>query len=170
MSVGQNREMIQFLTNLAAQLENSMQTGEAAMAALTESFLAMTEDLQKLSGQLHLLQDSEPVHQALRLCTAALDNRQVAVSAFQHYDRLRQCLEHVLMGLQNMLELLQRPEDCQRSGEWKKLREEIRSRYTMESEKIMFDAILQGKSIEQAIELAGFLEQADSATNDIELF
>ncbi len=164
------QEMIQFLSISAAQMEKGMQTGETEMAVLTESFLTMTEDLQELSGQLLLLQDSEPVPQALRLCTSAKDNSQAAVTALQHYDRLRQRLEHVLLGLQNMLQLLQRPEDCQRSGAWKKLREEIRSRYTMESEKIVFDAILQGKSVAQAIELAGSQEQADSTSNDIELF
>jgi len=60
-----------------------------------------------------------------------------------------------------MLQLLQCPEDLQQTGQWKKLQEELRSRYTMESEKIMFDAILQGKSIEQAIEIVQHLFSYD---------
>jgi len=161
---------MQLLTISAAQLEHAMQAGEDATATLTGSFLEMLEDLQTLSGHLHLLQDSEPGQRALRHCTSATNHIHQAVTACQHFDRLQQRLEHVLLGLQYMLQLLECPADQHQAGKWKKLQEELRSRYTMESEKIMFDAILQGKSIAQAIEQAASQGPADSGNNKIELF
>jgi len=164
------QKIVQLLTISTAQLEHTMQDGEAATATLTGSFLEMTEELQALSGQLQLLQNSEPGQRALRHCALASDNIHQAVTAFQHFDRLQQRLEHVLLGLQNTLQLLEQPADQYQTGKWKKLQEELRSRYTMESEKILFDAILQGKSIAQAIELAASQGRADSENNEIELF
>ena len=47
---------------------------------------------------------------------------------------------------------------------------EIRERYTMESEKIMFDAILEGKTIEEAFTIKESTQTQHTHENDVELF
>ncbi|HCK81142.1 MAG TPA: hypothetical protein DIC59_06715, partial [Candidatus Competibacteraceae bacterium] len=37
--------------------------------------------------------------------------------------------------------------------EWMGMQEKIKSRYTMEEERLMFDAIMQGKTVKQALKL-----------------
>ena len=66
--------------------------------------------------------------------------------------------------------MIEAPERLYNPNEWKKLQDQIKSRYTMESEKLMFDAILQGKSIVEAIELSAANAQTESDDDEIELF
>ena len=71
-------------------------------------------------------------------------------------------------SLKGLSSLVESPERLYNPIEWKKFQEEIRGRYTMESEKAMFDAILQGKSIEEAIKLAALSDEQEE--DEIELF
>ena len=103
-------------------------------------------------------------------CAATSETVQASVVAFQFYDRLQQCLQHVTLSLLELSELIEAPERLYNPNEWKKLQDQIKSRYTMESEKLMFDAILQGKSIVEAIELSAANAQTESDDDEIELF
>jgi hypothetical protein len=92
--------------------------------------------------------------------------------AFQFYDRLQQSLSHVVSSLKGLSGLVETPERLYNPNEWLEFREQIRSCFIMESEKIMFDAIVEGKSIEEAIQLANKADitSNDSDEDEIELF
>ena len=81
---------------------------------------------------------------------------------------MQQCLQHVTSNLRNLSALVENPDRLYNPKEWLEFQGQIRSRYTMESEKLMFDAILQGKSIEEAIAMRDAHENVE--TDDIELF
>ncbi|MGZ8915496.1 MAG: hypothetical protein ACXW1Z_20610, partial [Methylobacter sp.] len=71
-------------------------------------------------------------------------------------------------NLSGLSQLLESPERLYNPEEWLKFQNQIRSRYTMESEKLMFDAIFQGKSVEEALALKNITHP--DPTDNIELF
>ncbi|QPK64200.1 hypothetical protein IVG45_04290 [Methylomonas sp. LL1] len=165
----QIRETIKLLAVSVAQVESGMKIGDASVTELAESFASMVDDMSAIQNILITLAPSDQRDSALRHCTATQERIYASIVAFQFYDRLQQCLQHVSIGLKGLSDIIETPSRLYNPSEWYKFQQEIRGRYTMESEKIMFDAILQGKSIDEALALA-----SDSANNvpqdEIELF
>jgi hypothetical protein len=166
----QVRETVKLLTVSVTQVENSMKVGDNSVNTLTASFTSMAEHLQGIDATLNELCDSNTKQLALQHCAAISETIHASIIAFQFYDRLQQCLGHVTLSLKGLSELVESPERLYNPNEWKLFQDAIRNRYTMESEKIMFDAILGGKTVEEALALvdAGSLEAVDD--DDIELF
>jgi ubiquinone/menaquinone biosynthesis C-methylase UbiE len=135
---------------------------------LTESFTDIVGSMQMINNHLLSLGFSDDREQALVCCLETKAKIQAAIIAFQFYDRMQQCLQHVTSNLRSLSTLVESPERLYNPNEWREFQHQIRSRYTMESEKMMFDAILQGKSIAEAISAKDAYQQ--SQTNDIELF
>lgn len=165
----QIRETIKLLAVSVAQVEGGMKIGDESVTELATSFASMVDDMNAIQAILATLEPTEQRDNALRHCTATQERIYASIVAFQFYDRLQQCLQHVSIGLKGLSEIIETPTRLYNPSEWHKFQQEIRGRYTMESEKIMFDAILQGKSIEDALALAA--DSANNARNDeIELF
>lgn len=165
----QVNETVKLLTVSASQVENSLQNGDASVNTLTESFTSLVSHMLAINENLSSLQQSTERDNALMHCAATQEKIQSSIIAFQFYDRLQQSLHHVVNGLQGLSKLVDSPERLYNPVEWSKFKNEIRERYTMESEKVMFDAIIQGKSIEEAIQLIASTEQ-DNDEDEIELF
>jgi hypothetical protein len=83
---------------------------------------------------------------------------------------MQQCLEHVTRNLNGLSSIVDNPNLLYNPMEWEGLQNKIREGYTMESEKAMFDAIVAGKSIEEAIAIAAEYEDKENTDDDIELF
>ena len=164
----QIRETVKLLNLSAAQVDVIMQESDLSVNTLTDSFTDLVESLQAINTHLTALADSSERQQALACCTNTQDKIQAAIVAFQFYDRMQQCLQHVTSNLKGLSKLVESPEHLYNRNEWQGFQDQIRSRYTMESEKMMFDAILQGKSIDDAI--AAKDAHQDSQFNNIELF
>ncbi|MCK4840494.1 MAG: hypothetical protein KAT04_01280 [Methylococcales bacterium] len=164
----QVRETVRLLTVSVAQVETSMKEGDVSVNTLTESFTSLVGHMNAIKGLLNSLQPSDEKETALTHCLQTSEKIQASIVAFQFYDRLQQSLSHVSESLKGLSNLVESPERLYNPAEWKNFQMEIRNRYTMESEKIMFDAILQGKSIDEAVRLTTQIEQDDE--DDIELF
>ena len=102
---------------------------------------------------------------------------QRAIVAFQFYDRLTQKLHHVNESLTHLGDLISDASRLYNPGEWNRIQQEIRSNYTMECERLMFDHIMKGATISEALELYRHqfeqtedLSQNDATDDDIELF
>jgi hypothetical protein len=165
----QVRETIKLLNLSVAQVDAILQESETSVNTLTESFTDIVESMHTITTHLLSLADSDAnKQQALDCCLETKDKIQAAIIAFQFYDRMQQCLQHVTSNLRGLSKLVENPGRLHNPKEWREFQCQIRSRYTMESEKMMFDAILEGKSIDDAIAAKNALlkEQAD----DIELF
>ena len=166
----QVRETVKLLSLAAAQVDDLLKEGDLSVNTLTESFTALAEHMRVINSYLLAL-DSNPIRdKALASCSETSDQIQSSVVAFQFYDRMVQCLQHVTSNLVGLSELLERPECLYSPKEWLKLQNEIRSRYTMESEKLMFDGILQGKSISEALAEKEAKQQEQEEIDNIELF
>lgn len=164
----QVRETVKLLTVSVAQVENCMKEGDVSVNTLTESFTSLVERVNSINELLNSLNPSDEKKQALNHCVKTSEKIQASIIAFQFYDRLQQSLSHVTESLKGLTSLVEDPERLFSPIEWKKFQEEIRGRYTMESEKLMFDAIVSGKSIEEAIQIAALADEVDD--DEIELF
>ncbi|MDD2761993.1 MAG: hypothetical protein PHH11_17085 [Methylomonas sp.] len=166
----QIRETIKLLAVSVAQVEGSMKEGDESVSVLTGSFAQMVEDMNAIQDILMTLEPSEQRDKALSRCISTQSLIHSSIVAFQFYDRLQQCLQHVSIGLKGLSAIIDTPARLYNPAEWYKFQGEIRGRYTMESEKIMFDAIHQGKSIEEALALAAEAAKEYSRQGGIELF
>jgi len=164
----QIRETVRLLTVSVAQVDKGMKEGDTSVNTLTESFTLLVEHVNEISSLLNSIAPCDEKESALVHCAQTSEKIQSSIIAFQFYDRLQQSLSHVSESLKGLTDLVERPERLYNPAEWKKFQSEIRDRYTMESEKVMFDAILSGKSIDEAILLAS--QTDDSEDDDIELF
>lgn len=168
----QVRETVKLLTISVTQVENSLHVSENSVDTLTASFTGMVDHLNAIAETLNSIEDNDARQVALQHCAATNDKIRSSIIAFQFYDRLQQCLTHVTQSLKGLSELVESPDRLYNPAEWRKFQGEIRSRFTMESEKIMFDAVLSGKSINEALALASAMTEATPTEDedDIELF
>ena len=156
----------------AAQIESSMREGNAAVHQLADALVAISESSRKIS-------DSIDNHKAADLEEAPRSNEDItirikdSVVACQSHDRVSQRLEHVTHALSKVCDLISTPQSYEDPNAWQTLRDEISSGYTMESEKIMFEHIMMGMSVQEALEIYHHkfeLEEADTSGDEIELF
>lgn len=166
----QVRETVKLLAVSVTQVENSMKIGDNSVNALTESFTSMVDHLQGIEKALSTMPDNETKQSALDHCAATSATINNSIIAFQFYDRLQQCLTHVTLSLKGLSALVESPQRLYNPEEWSMFQKSMRERYTMESEKIMFDAIISGKSIEEALALTVDTHEAIPDSDDIELF
>jgi hypothetical protein len=95
-----------------------------------------------------------------------------AVIAFQFYDKLVQRLDHVCHGLAGLSELVGDKGRLYDPQQWVALQEQIRAKYTMEEERTMFDAVLHGMSVQEALEhyMAARMQRVEDSGGEVELF
>jgi hypothetical protein len=153
----------------AIQVEDMLNESDLSVNTLTESFTSIVEHMQAINDYLLALDSCEIKDEALACCSETTDKIQASIIAFQFYDRMQQCLQHVTSNLKGLSELVEDQNRLYNPAEWRQFQHQIRSRYTMESEKLMFDAIVQGKSVSEALTIKNAHQEEDLSDN-IELF
>ncbi len=174
----QIRETITLLALAVAQVESSMTDGEQSVSTLTASFTRMAEYVKKIRevSQKITPDKLEKYKTVITNTTQQLeDNVQSAVVAFQFYDRISQRLDHVCNSLDRLGGLISDQQSLYNPQKWRQLQDSIKSSYTMEAERIMFEYILRGHSIQEALNIYRHHFEKDAekdANNDdeIELF
>jgi hypothetical protein len=165
----QVRETSKMLILSAIQVEDMMNESDVSVNTLTESFTSIVEHMQAINDHLLALDSSEIRDEALARCAETTGKIQASIIAFQFYDRMQQCLQHVTLNLKGLSELVESQNRLYDPAEWRQFQSQIRSRYTMESEKLMFDAIVEGKSVDEALAIKNAHQEEDEFDN-IELF
>ncbi len=165
----QVKETVKVLTVSVVQVESSMKEGDNSVNTLTQSFTSLVSHMNAINEILESMEGSENSQEAMTVCLEARAIIQASIVAFQFYDRLQQSLSHVAESLRGLSDLVEDPTRIYNPLEWEQLRGFVRSQYTMESEKAIFDAIIQGKSIDEAVLLANQVKETDD-NDDIELF
>lgn len=145
-------ETLAMLALAIAQIDTSLQEGNQSVNQLTESFTTMANSTQKI---LELSQTTNAINQSdIPLIATEINGEiQQAVVAFQFYDRLTQRLEHVGDSLERMGHLMNDAKQRYQASAWKTLQEHIKNNYTMEAERIMFEHIMAGHSVAEALEI-----------------
>jgi hypothetical protein len=79
---------------------------------------------------------------------------------------------HVSNSLAALGELVSHPAHLYNPYEWKDLQEKIKSKYTIEEDRRMFEAILEGASVDEALAQAKTVKEQQEKTADdgVELF
>ena len=162
----QIRETVLMLNLAIAQICRAMNEGDDSVGALTQSFTSMAGHTSTIAEAGEKLAASAEKDAILSHCQAVTEQMQSAIIAFQFYDKLTQQLNHAGDSLAALAELVTNPATLYSPYEWHGLQQKIRSSYTNEADKKMFDAILKGASVEEALQASGSTNSSD----DVELF
>jgi len=164
-------ETVRMLDLAIAQISMAMHEGEDSVESLSSSFTGMVGNVQRISGLVGAedAPDGNANDAILEKCEQVRAAMQQSIVAFQFYDRLSQRLDHVREALGQLGGLMAEPARLYNPGEWHRLQQQIRQRYTLSGEQQMFDALLAGASVEQALLAAQQLPPAREEDN-IELF
>jgi hypothetical protein len=180
MNFSQVGETIAMLALTVAQIETSMKEGDQSVNQLTESFTDLASHSQEIIAEAQRLDINIP-HEAdirknmLHAAEGLNGKIQQAIIAFQFYDRLSQRLDHASHSLEKIGHLIADSGERYQESAWRNAQEEIKSSYTMESERIMFEHIMRGHSVAEALEIYHhqFEKEKDESfgtDDDVELF
>jgi hypothetical protein len=137
-----DRQLVGLIGLAASQIEVALREAEAPVAALGEL----------ISG----LADRDSAH--------------AGAAALQYHDRLAQRLTHVRDTLSALVEfLLDSAGERGPAADWDRLRAGIRSRYSMEPERLMFDLLLRGASPDEVLKALAELK-VNGAASHVDLF
>jgi hypothetical protein len=149
-------EMRRFLELGAAQLDAAIRESDERVDKLASAVTAVATDARELELQLRGLDspdasESERARQRIRQLTDALAKHvQNTITSLQFYDKLIQRLTHVRDGLAI-------PSDSTFAGaepagsDWNAMLEQVRSKYSMVEERVLFDFMMRGLSADQML-------------------
>jgi hypothetical protein len=175
----QVKETISMLCLAMAQIETTLNDSSRSVGELTDTFTGMALDAQqvaKLCAELNSADQWEARRNELADTAERIGQQmQRSIMAFQFYDRLSQKLGHVNLSLTHLGELISDASRLYNPTEWRRIQDEIRSHYTMECERLMFDLIMKGSTVAEALALYRHqFQQTEALRNDgrdeIELF
>ncbi|MCB1908487.1 MAG: hypothetical protein KDH15_14050 [Rhodocyclaceae bacterium] len=169
----QVRETVLMLQLAAAQIEAAMREGNSSVDVLTDSFTTLAGNMRRIACTAAELPDSpETLPIKKQLCAQAGEAGQMvhsSIVAFQFYDKLAQRLAHVCHSLEALGALVADTGRLYNPGEWVGLQEKIRARYSTAEEHEMFEAVMRGIGVQQALE-EYLAASSKSGCDSVELF
>lgn len=168
----QVRETVLMLELAAVQIEAAMKDSNSSVEVLTDSFTSMAGYMRMISDSLQDLPDNGEVG-ALKQNLLGVSGHvsgmvHQAIIAFQFYDKLVQRLAHVGHSLGGLSDLVSDQRRLYNPSEWAHLQDKIKSRYSMREEVSMFEAVMQGMPVHQAVDQ--YMAEMKEKGDDIELF
>ncbi len=154
----------QLLKLTAAQLRLSKYESAGPVETLSATFTELARITSELFAQSQH-NSQNPVNQFLfEQLTQMIQN---AVVAFQFYDRLSQNMDHIIEHLESAQQLLEQGKS-EHHEVWQEVILDMKKSYTMENERKIYNAIMQGASVDQAMLVCKTPKPDDSS--DIEFF
>lgn len=171
----QIRETVLMLGLAVAQIEASMRDSEESVDVLANSFTSMFGRVNTIAEAARNLPDTEaslPLKEYIQgHCGVVSGQMQQAIMSFQFYDRLTQQLSHVCHSIDALAELITDNSRLYSPYEWVGLQQRIQSKYTTPGERQMFQMIMGGASVQEAIANYQQKKQERRQPNDdVELF
>jgi hypothetical protein len=168
----QVRETVLLLELAAVQIEAAMKDSNASVEVLTDSFTTMAGYMRTISDTVETLPDDGSVGEAKKNLGGISEHVSSmvhqAIIAFQFYDKLVQRLAHVGVSLGDLSDLVGDTGRLFNPGEWVALQSKIKCKYTTREEIAMFEAVMQGMPVQEAID--HFMAEMKDKNDDIELF
>lgn len=172
----QVRETMLMLELAAGQVEAAMTDSNSSVEVLTDTFTSLADTLQHINAAVDTLPDT--IGNGLVKAEIQSDTQLVAqkvkqaIVAFQFYDKLVQRLDHVCLSLAGLSRLVSDRQRLYSPDEWKALQDEILAKYTMIEERTMFEAVLNGATVKEALDayMAARMEKVESGGGEVELF
>jgi hypothetical protein len=156
------RGLHQFLNLGVAQLDAAVRESDAQVDKIAQSLAAIATDMQQFDPGANSAAANAELVASVRSSLAA------AVKALQFYDKLIQRLTHVRSGLAI-------PADATADGgaatnvDWNNILDQVRARYSMVEERVLFDFMMRGLRAEQMLKALQSLREA-AAPGELELF
>ena len=151
----QVRETVLMLELAAGQVEAAMRDSNTSVDVLADTFTSMAGLMRMVEESVAELPDNGDVAPAKAQLSVSLgqmsDKVHHAIIAFQFYDKLVQRLAHVCHSLGSLSDLVTDKTKLYNPYEWVGLQEKIRSKFTMAEERAMFEEVLAGASVEDAL-------------------
>jgi hypothetical protein len=172
----QVRETVLMLELAAGQVEAAMKDSNSSVEVLTDTFTSLADTLQHIDAAVDTLPDTIGnglVKADIQANTQLVASKvRQAIVAFQFYDKLVQRLDHVCHSLAGLSHLVSDRQRLYSPDEWKALQDEILTKYTMIEERAMFEAVLNGVSVKEALDsyMAARMAKVESSGGDVELF
>lgn len=173
----QVRETVLMLELAAGQIEAAMRDSGASVDVLTGTFTTMADSLSSISQTVEAIPESGEGGQARQELSAATGQVSglvhQAIIAFQFYDKLSQRLAHVCTSLGSLSGLVADRAKLFNPEEWVELQQRILSRYTTRDEVEMFESVMAGTPVPEALEkylAAVQARAAETGGDEIELF
>ena len=149
-----------------------MSDSDTSVDVLTNSFTSMAGYMRMISDTLQTLPDQGEVGVARENLLGVSEHVSgmvhQAIIAFQFYDKLVQRLHHVGHGLAKLSDLVGDTSRLFNPGEWVDLQERIKSKYSTREEIAMFEAVMRGIPVQEAVDQ--FMAEMKEKSDDIELF
>ena len=168
----QVRETVRLLNLAVAQITASLTEGDDSIDTLGYSFTSMAGGIKAVEELVDSIPEAagEEISHAIKGKCDELSSRvEAAIVAFQFYDKITQRLSHVCHSLDSLAELVADGERLFHPYEWTALQSQIRSKFTMERDRYMFDVMMKGASVDEAIMLTKKHYQEKEEDN-VELF
>ena len=169
-----NEELGQFLNLTSGEIKVSMREANGVVQTLTKTFMEMVGDVAEIQLAAEKLSDNgenaEIKRQILTKCTAYLDKVQAGTVGFQFYDKMTQRLNHTSGNIAKLIKMTEKPESMSSSEKWKALKHDIEQSYTMEEDRVLFNALMKGDSIQEAVRLATEAQKEQQMVDNTELF
>jgi len=162
-------ETARLLALNVAQIHTGLSEGDSSIDTLSNSF----QLLANFCSEIQQIDNSDPesqLEEVKQIASSMSGQVNNAIMAFQFYDRLCQRLDHVQNNLNMLSDLITDESHMAKAEGWQVLREKIKSSYTMETEHKMYEAVMKGASIEEALELFKQEMEEQPEEDDIELF
>lgn len=169
----QIRETVRMLFLAVAQIEIAMRESDDSVEHLTTAFTTMMEYESVIASTVDELPDTtetQAIRDKIKLHTSLVTQEmQGAIVAFQFYDKLTQRLSHAGSSIEGLSDLVSDVTKIYNPIEWNKLQEQIKSKYSMREEYEMFDSVMNGADVRQAIRTYNETHKED-LQDDIEFF
>lgn len=153
-------------------VDGAARTGDACAPALAGD-VELVKLLGLAASQIEAaLREAEPPVAALAGIVARLGETaegRAAATALQFHDRLTQRLTHVRDTLASLARFLGERSPRGPGGGWESLRRDIRGRYSMERERVMFDLLVGGATPDQVLEALAEM-RTNGAAGRVDLF
>jgi len=150
-------ETITMLYLAVCQIETSVCDSNKSVAHLTKAFTRLANHNQNLNAYIQALPktaDSQTFKDNAETSNQDMQSTiNESIEAFQFYDRISQRLDHIARGLERMCEVVSDTSKRNDPNAWQAIQTEVKSSYTMEAERIMFEHILKGASVKEALKI-----------------
>lgn len=165
----QVKETVLMLNTVVTQLGWTLRDGDGSVDTLTKSFQSMIDSASAILNAASSMEDGACKDEICKHGQDIYGQMQRVIVAFQFYDMLSQRLNHASGSLEKLAELIGNPVRLSNPDAWREFQQTIRARYTTEADKIMFDAVLNGASLEEAIAIFK-AHEAESESPDMLFF
>lgn len=155
------KDTLTMLSVSVAQIQSILSDGGESVSELTESFIELAKTFKELADHktdIDKTDLNEIKHQI-----------EQGIIAFQFYDRISQRLDHVSNSLRNMGTIIGDKSQRDDPKAWQSFQNDIQSKFTMESERALFEQILKGVPVEQALEASRNVNKP-KGDDSVELF